>query len=412
MPRKANGRSSIYQDAVGVWHGWVTVGVKPDGKPDRRHRRGKTQTEVTKKVDALERLRDEGRTPALGRKPSVRKWFLYWLENIAPLTASEGTIVNVYRPKVINRVIPALGAHQLDKLESDHLEEFYADLRRAGLSTKTVLDVHRMISRALKMAQRKKLITVNVATLIDAPSHVDTEVEPLSLEDARAILDQAAAVRNGPRWSVAFALGLRQSEALGMRWKYLDLETGRHRVFQLKRRRFTHGCEDAKVCVRDRHRSTCGPDCTGHARYCPLRLGGEWEFRKPKGGKTRPLSIPQPLIPLLKAHKAAQAAERLAAGDRWEDLDLVFCRPDGRPIDPRDDWGEWQALLEAAGVPHTRLHDARHTAATLLLEQGVDVSVVQEILGHSSIAVTKKYTHVTSRLAREAAARMGEALWG
>jgi site-specific recombinase XerD len=86
---------------------------------------------------------------------------------------------------------------------------------------------------------------------------------------------------------------------------------------------------------------------------------------------------------------------------------LVFCRPNGRPTDPRDDWGAWQSLLVDAGIPH-----ARHTAATLLLEQGVDIRVVQEILGHSSITVTKRYAHVTSRLVRDAADRMGRALWG
>jgi integrase len=284
---------------------------------------------------------------------------------------------------------------------------FYSDLKRSGLSSKTILDYHRMITRALKMAHRRKLVAFNVATLIDAPSHVDTEIEPLLQDDARAILDQAGTLRNSARWSVAFALGFRQAKALGMRWRYVDLEKGQMRVFQLKRSAFGHGCDDPVACVRARHRATCGPDCTGHARYCPERVGGDWEFRKPKGRKTRPVPIPDPLIPLLKAHKAAQATERLAAGETWEDRDLVFCRSDGRPIDPRDDWGAWKALLEAAHVPHARLHDARHTAATLLLEQGVDIRVVQEILGHSSIAVTKRYTHVTSRLARDAADRRG-----
>ncbi|TDD27165.1 hypothetical protein E1218_11235 [Kribbella turkmenica] len=165
-------------------------------------------------------------------------------------------------------------------------------------------------------------------------------------------------------------------------------------------------------CIRTRHKETCGPDCVGHARYCPERSGGEWEFKKPKGRKTQPVPIPEPLIPLLRAHKAAQAAERLAAGSAWNDRDLVFRRPDGRPIDPTDDRKEWRALLDEVGVPPARFHDARHTAATLLLEQGVDIRVVQEILGHSSLAVTKRDTHVTSRLARDAADRMGKALWG
>lgn len=80
-------------------------------------------------------------------------------------------------------------------------------------------------------------------------------------------------------------------------------------------------------------------------------------------------------------------------------------------MEPRDDWDDWKWLCRAAGVRGARLHDAWHTAATLLLEQGVDIHVVQEILGHSTLAVTKRYTHVTSRLARDAADRMAYALW-
>jgi hypothetical protein len=84
------------------------------------------------------------------------------------------------------------------------------------------------------------------------------------------------------------------------------------------------------------------------------------------------------LLPHLRAHRVAQSAARLAAGELWEDWDLVFAQPNGRPIQPRHDWEAWKALLASAGVRDARLHDARHTAATLLLEQGVDIRVVQE----------------------------------
>jgi site-specific recombinase XerD len=92
-------------------------------------------------------------------------------------------------------------------------------------------------------------------------------------------------------------------------------------------------------------------------------------------------------------------------------MDLCFPNSVGMPLEPHDDWTDWKWLCKAAGVRDARLHDARHTAATLLLEQGVDIRVVQEILGHSTLAVTKRYTHVTSRLAKEAAERMSRALW-
>jgi site-specific recombinase XerD len=91
--------------------------------------------------------------------------------------------------------------------------------------------------------------------------------------------------------------------------------------------------------------------------------------------------------------------------------DLVFCEADGRPIDPRDDWEEWKALLAEAGIRDGRIHGGRHTAGTLLIEQGVHVRTVMEVLGHSGLRLTQRYTHVASPAAKDAAARMGSALW-
>lgn len=135
-------------------------------------------------------------------------------------------------------------------------------------------------------------------------------------------------------------------------------------------------------------------------------------FREPKGKSKRVVMIPPELVPLLRAHRAVQLAERLHAGSVWEDHDLLFARPNGRPIDPRDDWEEWKAILLMARVRDARVHDGRHTAGTLLIEQGVHVRVVQEILGHSDIRITQRYTHVGSTAAQDAATLMGTALWG
>ena len=102
----------------------------------------------------------------------------------------------------------------------------------------------------------------------------------------------------------------------------------------------------------------------------------------------------------------------MAAANRWEGRGFVFCQPNGRPIDARRDWLNWKALLKAAGIRDARLHDARHTAATLLLQKGVLARVVMEILGHSQISLTLgTYSLVVPELAHEAAERMGDALW-
>ncbi len=102
----------------------------------------------------------------------------------------------------------------------------------------------------------------------------------------------------------------------------------------------------------------------------------------------------------------------MAAGSRWRDGDFVWCQANGRPIGAHADWDDWKALLKTAKVRDARLHDARHTAASLLLAQGVDQRVVMEILGHSQISMTTRYTHVLPGVMTDAADRIGQALWG
>ena len=155
----------------------------------------------------------------------------------------------------------------------------------------------------------------------------------------------------------------------------------------------------------------CASDCTGHAASCPQRQGG-WMFVRPKGKRKRAVPIPPELFEPLREHFASQDAERHAAGDAWEDWDLVWCGPQGQPIDPHDDWEEWKALLAEAGIAKdARLHDARHTAGILLGEQHVDIHVIQRILGHAQVTTTRIYTEPTDPLTREAAGLIGKALW-
>ena len=102
----------------------------------------------------------------------------------------------------------------------------------------------------------------------------------------------------------------------------------------------------------------------------------------------------------------------MTAGPGWHEGDFVWCQPKGRPIGNHADWDEWHALLKTAGIRRVRVHDARHTAATLLLAQGVDQRVVMEILGHSQISMTSRYAHVLPQVMTDAAERIGRALWG
>ena len=387
--RKANGRSSIYLGADGRWHGYVTMGVKDNGRTDRRHVQGATEKVVTAKVRQLEKRRDAGSVATAGRAPTVGEWLTYWLENVAEPKVRPSTLQG-YRSHITNHLLPGLGEHRIDRLQPEHLEKFYAACAQKGLAPATVLQLHRILSRALKVALQRERVGRNVATLVDAPSLTREEVQPLSAADARAILAAAKGRRNAARWSVALALGMRQGEALGLMWDFVDLDAGTIRV-----------------------------------RWALQRLRGVGLVLvepKSRAGR-RTIALPPQLVDALRAHRDAQAAEREEAGNVWDDSvqvlggpvrrGLVFTQATGRPIAPEQDWRAWKDLLKAAGVRDARLHDARHTSASLLLAEGVPARVVMELLGHSQISLTLgTYSHVAPEVSRVAADRIGGRLWG
>ncbi|MGX8907416.1 tyrosine-type recombinase/integrase [Streptomyces netropsis] len=422
--------STVYLGNDGWWHGRVTMGIKTDGSLDRRHRMARTEPEVRRKVRELEKQRDQGRFPVVGRKPTVAQWMTTYLSTIASLTLKPRSLDD-YWSKTRNDIIPGVGQHRIDKLAPEHLERMYADMLEEGHAPSHVVKVHRIISRALKIAHRRRLIVENVATLVDPPSLDETEANPFTKEEAKAFLKAAAKRPNFMRWAVGVGMGFRQGEALGLRWTYVDLENELfHPRWQLQRLTWRHGCQDPHACGERLHRFTpCPPACTTHKNYkrgcprpcpkackkhasaCPERKGGGLVFTRPKTKKSQnPVPIPPPFIPHLFDHKAMQDEMRAAAGESWEEHDAVFTRPDGRPLDPRADWEEFKELLEEAGISDRRLYDgSRHTAGTILNELGVDMPTIMEILRHTQISQTKRYVKGRSALSKDAMRRMGDA---
>lgn len=145
---------------------------------------------------------------------------------------------------------------------------------------------------------------------------------------------------------------------------------------------------------------------------CSASPVGASSSSNPSAAGRRTIVLPQPLVAALRRQRTDQHQERLTAGSLWTDTVMVFTTERGTPIDPRADHRRWRELLVRAGVRPARLHDARHTAATLLLAQGVPARVAMQILGHSQITLTLgTYSHVVPELAHEAAERMADALW-
>ncbi|MEU1197425.1 tyrosine-type recombinase/integrase [Streptomyces sp. NPDC005813] len=428
--RNPNMESSIYLGDDGWWHGRVTMGVLPDGSPDRRHRMARTEPAVRRKVRELEKLRDEGRATKAGRKPTVGQWMETYLTDIASLKLKPRSLDD-YWSKTRNDIIPGVGKHRIDKLAPEHLEQMYRAMLDAGRAPSHVVKVHRILSRALKIAHRRRMISENVATLVDPPSIDETEANPFTQEEANAFLEAAAKRPTFMRWIVGVGMGFRQGETLGLRWPYVDLQAELfHPKWQLQRLTWRHGCSDAHACGGRLHRfDPCPPNCATHRAYkrgcpkpctatcvrhastCPERKGGGLAFTRPKTKKsTNPVPIPPAFIPYLIAHKARQDELREVAGESWQEHQAVFTRLDGRPIDPRDDWEEFKELLAEAGITDRRLYDgSRHTAGTILNELGVDMPTIMEILRHTQISQTRRYVKGRSHLSKDAMRRMGDA---
>lgn len=404
--RRPNGASSVYLGKDGKWHGWVTVGIRDDGTPDRRHRQADTEKEVIRKVQQLERSRDAGTAGKPGRAWTVEEWLTHWVENIAAPTVRRNTLVG-YRASVYGHLIPGVGAHRINKLQPEHLEKLYRNLQdKVGKNGKklkpgTIHHAHRTVRVALAEAVRRGHITSNPAKIARAPRVPEEEIIPFTQEEANRILKTCQERRNGVRFVVALTLGLRKGEALGLQWRDIDFAK---RTIQLRRSlqpvKWQHGCTNKKPCKHQQ------------AGHCPQRHSGGVipQELKSRAGK-RTVGMPEPLVKALQEHRREQQREREHAANVWDEQGWVFATATGKPINPRTDHDQWKALLKAAEVRDARLHDARHTAATMLLVLGVQPRAVMDVMGWSHIGMTTRYQHMTSELTVAIADQIGNLYW-
>lgn len=411
--RRSNGEGwGPFKVADGRWKAELVIGWTSQGKPLKKIVYGATRIECQKKLRDIIRAREDG-TLVLGKSPTVSAWMHHWLEEIvAPSRAQQTT--QGYRSKISQYVDPApIAGVRLNALTPEHLDQVYSAMRAKKLSPATILQTHRIISRALKVAVQRGRLGSNPADRMDPPTAPppDAEIDaPISLDEARRLVAAAEALPDGSGagWLINLALGLRQAERLAIGWDCLDLDAGELRIRRtLQSVHHQHGCPADAPCGRRAH-------------LCPQRHGGGLTFGKPKSSSgRRSIALPAQLVKSLKAHQRAQEARRAMLGG-WEpytdpqgvSVDLVFCQDNGRPIGPRTDWGRWKAFLEAQGVAHARVHDGRHTAATVLLLMGVDPRVVMEIMGWSQVSMLKRYQHVIDDLKKSAAEAVGSALFG
>jgi integrase len=407
--RSANGRSSLYQDSKGRWHGVVSMGIGLDGRLSRRHVSGSGQTEVSNRVRELERQRDASATATTGRT-TLSAWMSEWIARREQLGSVRPLTVKGYRTDERN-IVASIGGVRMAKLGPAHIEHLWNSMVAKGLS---VAHCRRTLTAALNDAVDRGLLARNPVKMATTPRSAPERIDPYTVEQTRRLLDAAQATRNAARWTVALALGMRQGEVLGLRWDDIDLAASSLTIRrQLQRIGWRHGCTDPTKCTyigddaKD-HPSTRGADC-------PLRWGGGLRVNEPKSDAgRRTVTLPPSLTEELRSHRAAQAGRQLAS-EVWTagpDGGWVFANDLGGPTDPRADARDFKELCRAAKVPAKRLHDLRHTAATMMLDSDLDLRTAGQVLGHSQVAQTARYSHVLADRKSVAAARIEATMFG
>lgn len=250
---------------------------------------------------------------------------------------------------------PALGRVPMARLQTHMIQSLYAEKRESGLSASTIKQMHTIIKQALGQAVKERLLPYNAADAASPPAKKAKKVHPLDWEKLDALFSVLKGDRLYPAYLLALTTGLRRGELLGLCWDCVDLDKG---AITVKR------------------------------QLVPLNKGPELQDATKTKSSGRTVTLTAEAARELKAWKKRQAQEKLLAGELWEENNLVFCREDGSPLRPEEFTKRFQRLAGRAGLSGVRLHDLRHTHASLLIAEGVNPKVIQERLGHNSITTT------------------------
>jgi len=363
MARRGHGEGSIFQRKDGRWAASITL----EGRK-RKTFYGKTRREVQEKLKTALHEQQQGKL-ATGPQQTVRQYLEQWLEEVHKTTIRLSSY-HKYR-KLLNRhILPALGHIQLQKLSPQLMQAFYTRKLEEGLSPSTIHVIHAFMHKGLENALRWGLVSRNVCDVVSPPRQIHHEIQPLTIEQAKRLLEKARGHRLEALLTLAITGGIRRGELIGLRWQEVSFEE--HSLY-------IHHTVD--------------------------RISGKgYVESEPKTARSRrKIMLPSFVVELLKQHRVYQEEVRLKAGAAWQENDLVFCNRHGGYLHPTHLYEMFQQLLEDAGLPHRRFHDLRHGAATILMAMGIHVKVVQELLGHSNAALTLNvYGHVLPSLQKEA----------
>lgn len=363
-------------------HGEGSVYMRKDGRAaasaiyeDKRITKyGKTKKEAREKLDAYLDDLKKGKV-VIGPKQTVAQYLTHWLEDTHRLVIELTTLAR-YRAVLRIHIIPVLGHIQLNKLSREHIQALYASLLDAGLAPGTIRIVNNLLSGAFKDAVLHDILARNPCQHVTLPRIDDAPAKVLTQEEAGRLIKAAQGHRLWFLILLAITTAARLGELLALRWADLDKEMG-------------------KLYIRH---STTRVRGVGRIEKTPKTRAGR-----------RSVRLPQVILRSLGQQRAYVNSLRLAAGPKWDEHDLVFPNRFGRHIEHWSVQRTFKQLLKKAGLPDMRFHDLRHSAATLLLASGVNIKVVQEMLGHTNVQTTLgRYGHVLPDMQKDASDKMDD----
>lgn len=367
--RRGNKEGSIYKRKDGNWCTQVSL----DGR--RLTKYFKTHRDAVAWMKEIQDQISLGLTFE-GAKLSLADHLNRWLPSVK--SSLRLKTWQQYEQICGDHIIPTLGKIKINELRPDQIQTLYTVKIDAGVSPTTVRMIHAVLHRALNQALKWGIIGRNPSDAVDRPKPSRKEMQTLSDYQARQLLIASQGSPYETLYYLALSTGLRQGELLGLKWSDLDWSNGHLRIQRQMQR------------------------VTGEGLL----------LLEPKtAGSRRVVTLGPAILEKLRAHRQNQDLHRAFTGDKWQEQDMIFTSSIGSPVDQRNLHRDFKLILDKAGLPNIRFHDLRHTAATLMLQEGIHPKIVQERLGHSQISITlDTYSHVLPAMQETAAAKMDEVL--
>jgi len=371
-------KGHIYQRAKGSWT--IVYDLRRDAVTGKRGQKSQTVRGTKREAERVLRgvlLSVEQGSYVKPNKITLGELLRQWLIEYASMNTTDRTQES-YTSIIERHLIPGLGRVSLIELQAQHIQSYYAkklsDGRadgKGGLSARSVVYHHRILSKALDYAVKMGLVVRNMGKVVEPPRVARVTMQTLSPEEVGRFLDVARDTDYYVYFATLLYTGLRRGELLALRWRNLDLGNGTLSVVETA-----------------------------------YRLGsGEYRIKEPKTPQSRrSVILPPSLVELFRVYRFDQELLRIQLGISLNADDFVFIRPDGSPINPNAVTLAFRRIIKRAGLKDVRIHDLRHTHASLMLKAGIHPKVVSERLGHANIGITLDlYSHVLPGL-QEAAA--------